>query len=248
MGMAARCERVQALLPRLAAGTLPASVESFVRAHVEGCAACRRVREADEQLRVHTVISRPQPCQVALPARTLLLARPATASVVDTPLGWQGVCWTDLGLALISPPCAERQQAHRTMEIALVAAAVSWQEVPEGLGSRASQKLRGYLNGNAVRFDEPVDLSALPPFQRQVLAVTRTIPYGATRPYGWIAQRLGRPGAARAVGQALHYNPLAPVIPCHRVVGAGGSLTGYAWGLPVKRWLLEMERCRTRLC
>lgn len=80
------------------------------------------------------------------------------------------------------------------------------------------------------------------PFQREVWAALRTIPAGSTLSYGELARRLGKPGAARAVGAANHDNPLGIVTPCHRVVGATGTLTGYAGGLDRKAWLLAHER------
>lgn len=79
-------------------------------------------------------------------------------------------------------------------------------------------------------------------FQQKVWAALREIPYGETRSYGEIARAIGSPKAARAVGMANHCNPLAILIPCHRVIGANGFLTGYAPGLEKKEWLLERER------
>ena len=79
-------------------------------------------------------------------------------------------------------------------------------------------------------------------FQLQVWEVLREIPFGETMTYGEVARRVGRPGSARAIGSAVGGNPVGIVIPCHRVVGAGGALTGYAGGLDRKRWLLEHER------
>ena len=78
-------------------------------------------------------------------------------------------------------------------------------------------------------------------FQKKVWAALREIPYGETRSYGQIAARIGDPKASRAVGMANNKNPLAIVVPCHRVVGANGSLTGYAGGLEVKEYLLKLE-------
>ena len=86
-------------------------------------------------------------------------------------------------------------------------------------------------------------------FERNVWQALREIPFGTTTSYGAIAKTLGSPGAARAVGAANHANPIALIVPCHRVIGADGSLTGYAGGLPLKRKLLEHEArvCGTRL-
>ena len=85
------------------------------------------------------------------------------------------------------------------------------------------------------------------PFQRQVWAALRDIPAGTTRSYAQLACAVGRPKAARAVGAANARNPIAVVVPCHRLIGAGGGLTGYAGGLDRKRWLLEHEGCRAGL-
>ena len=79
-------------------------------------------------------------------------------------------------------------------------------------------------------------------FQKAVWAEMNKIPYGEVRTYGQLAAALGKPKAARAVGGACHCNPIAIIQPCHRVVGANGSLTGYAYGLEVKEYLLELEQ------
>jgi len=80
-------------------------------------------------------------------------------------------------------------------------------------------------------------------FQQAVYRVVCTIPKGQTRSYQWVARRIGHPSAARAVGTALHHNPFAPLVPCHRVVRSDGSLGGFAGGVAKKRRLLSAERC-----
>lgn len=97
-----------------------------------------------------------------------------------------------------------------------------------------------YFIGEPTRFDVPLDPVGTP-FELRVWDALRRIPWGQTRTYGEIAAELGHPRAARAVGGANHRNPIAIVIPCHRVVGADGSLTGYAAGLRVKAELLALE-------
>lgn len=84
-------------------------------------------------------------------------------------------------------------------------------------------------------------LSTLTPFQRKVLEVTKTIPYGETRNYKWVAGRIGNPKAARAVGQALKKNPYPEIIPCHRVIRSDGKLGGYSKGTQEKKQLLKKE-------
>jgi len=102
--------------------------------------------------------------------------------------------------------------------------------------------LKAYFKGKQVDFDFPLDLSSGTTFQKTVWEKLREIPYGECRSYAWVAEQIGNPRAARAVGMANNKNPLPPVIPCHRVIGSDGSLTGYASGLYIKQYLLEMEK------
>jgi methylated-DNA-[protein]-cysteine S-methyltransferase len=102
-------------------------------------------------------------------------------------------------------------------------------------------QLSEYFAGKRKKFDLPLDLNGTN-FQLSVWRALLKIPYGETRTYGEIAKSLGKPGAARAVGMANHDNPVAVVVPCHRVVGHDGSLTGYAGGLHLKQALLSLEQ------
>ena len=97
-----------------------------------------------------------------------------------------------------------------------------------------------YLHGKRTAFTFPIRPAGTP-FELAVWQALERIPYGATRTYGEIAHDVGRPGAARAIGQANHKNPIPIVIPCHRVVAAGGKLGGYGGGLNLKRRLLDLE-------
>jgi methylated-DNA-[protein]-cysteine S-methyltransferase len=106
---------------------------------------------------------------------------------------------------------------------------------------RVREQLDEYFERRRDAFDLDVDLSAVPSFQQLVLEELRRVPYGRTDTYGGLAARIGRPRAARAVGGALNRNPVPIVVPCHRVVGASGSLVGYAGGLERKRALLDLE-------
>lgn len=102
-------------------------------------------------------------------------------------------------------------------------------------------QLGEYFASRRTEFELPLDLQGTP-FQMSVWDALRRIPYGQTRSYGEVATSIGKPGASRAVGMANHYNPIAVIIPCHRVVGHNGSLTGYAGGLHLKEQLLSIER------
>ncbi len=105
---------------------------------------------------------------------------------------------------------------------------------------RVVRELEEYGSGRRTQFTFPVEPEGTD-FDRQVWEAVAAIPYGETTTYGEIARRLGKPGAARAVGTANGRNPVPPVIPCHRVVAAGGGLGGYGGGLPLKRKLLDLE-------
>ncbi|HEY6307552.1 MAG TPA: methylated-DNA--[protein]-cysteine S-methyltransferase [Candidatus Angelobacter sp.] len=103
-----------------------------------------------------------------------------------------------------------------------------------------TQQLRAYFRGELKKFTCKLDLQGTS-FQKQCWEALRGIPYGSTCSYADLARTVGRPRAFRAVGQANHRNPVAIIVPCHRVVGAGGSLTGYGGGLHIKEKLLRLE-------
>lgn len=107
------------------------------------------------------------------------------------------------------------------------------------------RQLDEYLAGRRRDFDLPLDPKGTE-FQRLCWDALRAIPYGETRSYSAQARAIGRPSAIRAVGRANHDNPIGVIIPCHRVLGADGSLTGYAGGLPMKQALLELEGALSR--
>jgi methylated-DNA-[protein]-cysteine S-methyltransferase len=106
---------------------------------------------------------------------------------------------------------------------------------------RARRQLEEYFAGARHDFDLPLDVLGTP-FQRRVWRALTELPYGQTATYGELAARLQAPRAARAVGRANALNPISIIVPCHRVIGSGGKLTGYAGGLACKQWLLEHER------
>jgi methylated-DNA-[protein]-cysteine S-methyltransferase len=102
-------------------------------------------------------------------------------------------------------------------------------------------RLAAYVRGERVDFPDRLDRSNWTDFSSRVWEATRQIPYAETRSYSWVAATIGQPSACRAVGQALHNNPVPPLVPCHRVIGANGALTGFGGGLALKRRLIELE-------
>lgn len=117
----------------------------------------------------------------------------------------------------------------------------SWQPASPGLFDPVVEQLDAYFAGDLTGFEVDIDLAGTQ-FQRRVWAALQTIPYGQTRSYGQIAEQIGAPGAARAVGMANGRNPISIIVPCHRVVGSTGKLTGFAAGLDAKAWLLHHEQ------
>jgi O-6-methylguanine DNA methyltransferase len=156
----------------------------------------------------------------------------------QTDLGWMGAAISPRGLAMLTLPWPTRQAALDELRAHYLTAALT----EEAILGDLPERLRHYLAGERVDFPQALDLTAGTPFQQQVWQTLLRIPAGETRSYGWVAAAIGRPRAARAVGQAVGANPINIIIPCHRVVGSDGSLTGYGGGLPLKQRLLDLER------
>ncbi len=159
--------------------------------------------------------------------------------VVDSPIGDLFVAASDRGLAAISFGADSEDKLERMTRIAGPRVLRSPRTV-----DRAHRELDEYFEGQRRSFDLTVDLRALPPFTITVLEELARVPYGQTTTYGDLARRVGHPRAARAVGTVMHRNRIPIVLPCHRVVGSTGELTGYAGGLEVKQRLLELEGAR----
>ncbi len=147
-----------------------------------------------------------------------------------------GILGSTTGLLSLVLPQRSPRQVRQRFGNSLEGAAPS----PDSLQDLV-RRLMAYLDGHRVTFPDRLDLSRATAFQREVWGVARLIPYGETRSYGWVAAQIKRPGAARAVGQALARNPLPIIIPCHRVLASNGNLGGYSGGLEMKRHLLALE-------
>jgi len=164
----------------------------------------------------------------------------ATSILIDSPLGAIGLTATEVGLSHIEFRAGEKPV--RTKAVAEESSEAALSELLNTLREARIQILE-YLEGNRRAFDLELDLTGTE-FQKQVWQATGAIPYGETRSYGEIAHRIGRPRSSRAVGGALHINPLPLVIPCHRVVGSNGSLVGFGGGLDLKARLIDLENRR----
>ena len=162
-------------------------------------------------------------------------------ALFDTPIGTCGLVWSADGIAGLqlpeSTPAATRARVRRRW--------ANVQETPPPTDVQyVIDRVRALLAGNPVDLsDIPLDLAAAPDFHRRVYDVARTIPAGQTLTYGEIARRLDAPHESREVGQALGRNPIAIIVPCHRVLGADGKMGGFSanGGVSTKRRILEIE-------
>jgi len=156
-------------------------------------------------------------------------------SVVETPIGPLHLVSTKIGLAGVG--LGEREKLERWLRRTFPEAE---KEPARDRHNRFENQIRQYFEGRRRIFDVPLDLRGSD-FQKAVWAEVSRIPFGRAASYGEIAHLVGRPRAGRAVGAANGANPVPIVVPCHRVIGADGSLTGYGGGLESKRWLLAHE-------
>ena len=171
---------------------------------------------------------------LALPAvRTLYwssISSPRGACAILATEG--GICWLGTPGA---PLATGLKWVQRKIDFASVREDASIEPLRQAVG-----QLERYFAGERVQFTCPLDLRGTP-FQLKVWNALTRIPYGETRSYAEIAQEIEHPSAVRAVGAANGANPVAIIVPCHRVIGSDGALTGYGGGLPTKAWLLALE-------
>jgi len=153
--------------------------------------------------------------------------------VMESPIGPLAIAGDDAGLRFIffhADKPASRPQPD-------------WQESNRGVVRETIRQLKAYFSRDLIRFDLPLSPDGTP-FQLSVWRELKRIPYGEVISYGELARRIGKPKASRAVGAANGANPIPIVVPCHRVIGSNGSLTGFGGGLPIKEKLLALERAR----
>jgi O-6-methylguanine DNA methyltransferase len=242
------CVRIADDLLATAIGEASPSAADRVERHVAMCGSCRRELQGYRALEgaVATMRAEPHPSDLTVQARQRLETKLADLRqrllayrIFPSPLGHILIARSELGISLVE--YLDRGTTLRASRLANEPGV----EIAEGGPDleAAYRDLVEYLHGRRQRFDWPLDLRlARSDFQRAVLQATATIPYGAVVSYMGLAHDLGKASAPRAVAQALRWNPLPIVIPCHRVIGASGALTGYAGSkLGLKQRLLTIE-------
>jgi methylated-DNA-[protein]-cysteine S-methyltransferase len=178
-------------------------------------------------------------------------------TIIKSRWGWIGLAATDRGVAAVVLPKRSRRAVERQLKRTVSetpspvpspanGARATFQDSAPLILAAARKAISTYLAGRPLTADLPLDLDRHPRFSRRVWEVLRTIPYGRVRAYGWVARKVGKPRAARAVGGACRTNPVPLFVPCHRIIAGDGSLGGFSGGLPVKKRLLRLEGLRVR--
>jgi len=241
------CREVERDLVAVAAGEAGPTAAQGVERHVAICGACRdelgryRVLEGmvSDLRRAPMPGADPTLARAELESRLAdIRSRMVTYGIYPSPLGRILIARSELGVSMVRYIDSDDSARSHLARLA-------GDEVVEDKAAiePVYRELLDYLNARETRLNWPLDLRwARSDFQRRVLAVTAQLPYGAVASYGGIAKRIGAPESVRAVAQALRHNPLPIVIPCHRVIGSTGDLTGYAGTkIGLKQRLLSLE-------
>ncbi len=242
------CDRALAAMPARVLGDLDPGDAAWLLDHVATCRSCGRELEAFMNLDTLVGLAL-EYGEAPAPAVRLPRTRPvAWFARCDSPIGpllmaasENGLCELTFegfrGVDEVRDLLAERDFDARP-------AGPETPAVPSATLVRAAEQLAEYFDHTRTRFDLPLDFQGVTPFTRSVLDATASVPFGRLETYRGIASRIGKPGASRAVGNALGRNPLPVVVPCHRVVATGGGIGGYTGGLAIKERLLSLEGAR----
>ena len=242
------CVRIENDLLAAAMGEAESSAAKRVERHLTTCVSCRR--EFQEYRAVDGAVTRlreePRPSESLAQSRERLETRLADLRnrllayrIFPSPLGQILIARSELGISLV-----EYLERGKSLHASRLSREPGVETVEGGTDLETiHRELLEYLGGSRRRLDWPLDLRLVrSDFQRTVLQATAAVPYGAVIPYAGIAREVGKASATRAVAQALRWNPLPIVIPCHRVIGSSGALTGYAGSkIDIKQRLLSVE-------
>jgi len=235
------CDVACDAMPALVLKDLDPADRQWVVRHTKECSSCRDmlaryefVNTALDRLAETLEAERPTPPPLTFLAKRL---RRAAYARIESPVGPLFVAASDQGVCEVGFGVNETEEAFRRhlerrgFAPTANGVAIEW----------IARQLQEYFRGERNRFEVPLDFSGVPAFTRAVLLATAEVPYGHLATYRDIAQRVGRPGATRAVGNALGRNPIPIIVPCHRIVRSDSSLGGYAGGIEIKQRLLAHE-------
>lgn len=242
------CDIACEAMPARVVGDLSGRDESWLLEHTEDCTWCRNeLRRYDYLNEALTAVGRVEEEGAQPPPLTFPRHDRVWYTRIASPIG-------DLILAATGEGLREIDFARHDSEEAVVARLRKHGADPQRLEriedadpevrqilQRAAGQLDEYFGGRRARFDVPLDWGAMAPFQRAVLEATAAVPFGRLDTYAGIARTIGKPGATRAVGNALGRNPIPVIVPCHRIVRSDATLGGYTGGLDIKQRLLSLE-------
>jgi O-6-methylguanine DNA methyltransferase len=225
------CDLCEEALPGYVLDELAAADRSWIIEHTRECNYCRGELESFERLDDLLDL-----CDAGEPAIESTCVK-AAWSRIDSPIGPLDVAVSPSGVCEIGFGWMEDDNAfaRRLIERGFMPVRDDARVEP------VARELLSYLAGQRQDFGVPVDLSGVTPFSRAVLDATAAVPFGETRTYAQIANAIGKPGASRAVGNALNKNPVPLIVPCHRIVPTGGGIGNYAGTPQVKERLLSIE-------
>jgi O-6-methylguanine DNA methyltransferase len=239
-----RCREVDALWDEIR-GECQASLKEAVQTHLRTCPPCQELFEEYEGV-AYCLSSLPHPepgCEMKIRVvehiavlKHKVSGDPIELSAVETPVGQLYVGFKDQRIAYVGMDTGDSLDIVRKRIEARLRRPVSIAEAPSWLRQTIDQFFKTWRVDDKV-----VDISELTPFEQAALRATASIPPGEVRSYSWVASQIGRPRAARAVGQVMARNPLPLLFPCHRVVDSSGGLHNYGYGIEMKARLLRME-------
>jgi methylated-DNA-[protein]-cysteine S-methyltransferase len=242
------CDLACDALPARVAGDLSVHDESWLIEHTDDCNYCKNEMRRYERLSgvLDACCAIPETA-VAPPPLKLPRRDRVWYTRINSPLGVLILVTTRTGLREIAfgsgideSAFTAKHRQHGAEPVRLERIEDAEPEVRQIL-ERAATQLDEYFGGRRARFDVPLDWGKMAPFQRQVLEATAAIPAGHLDTYGGIARKIGKPGATRAVGNALGRNPIPVIVPCHRIIRSDGTIGGYTGGLDIKERLLSFE-------
>lgn len=244
-----RCREVEALWDELRSEGMP-SLREAVRMHLHTCPPCQELYEEYEGVAYClSCLTPPEPsCDLAAKVvehiaqiRTKIRTTPISLTSISSPIGKLFIGFKDTRIAFIGIDRGDSLDAVREQIERRLRRPVETTKAPTWL--RAT--IEDFFQTWTIDADH-VDLSDLTPFEQAALKAAAQIPPGEVRSYAWVAQEIGRPKAARAVGQVMARNPMPLLFPCHRVVDSAGNLHNYGYGLEMKARLLKMEGYEVR--